>query len=234
MTPPPDTFLQACAAHNIDLPSHHLETLTRFVQHLLEVNAHMNLTAAQEPEEVWMRHVFDSLLLLNTLKHDPGQRALDLGSGGGFPGIPLAIFRPDLQWTLVDSVAKKAKFLAETAALLGLENVRTSSERAEVLGQSPEHREQYQIVTARAVARLRILLEWTVPLLRVKGFLFAMKGARAGDELVESGHAIERLFVRLRKQQEQPGGGTLLLFKKFAPTPARYPRKTGTATLNPL
>jgi 16S rRNA (guanine527-N7)-methyltransferase len=234
MSAPPDSFLQACREQDLSLSPEQIDKLSRFVEHLLVVNLHMNLTAARDAESVWLRHVFDSLLLLNVLKHDPGQRALDLGSGGGFPGIPLAICRPDLEWVLVDSVQKKAKFLEETVALLGLENVKVSSQRAEVLGRDPEYREQFHLVTARAVARLPVLLEWTIPLLRVKGFLLAMKGAKAVEELVESERAIERLFLRLRKQQEQPGGGTLLLFKKFAPTPGRYPRMVGVASSDPL
>lgn len=234
MRSPPDSFLSACAAHDLSLPEDRLDLLTRFVEDLLEVNQRMNLTAVREPEQVWMRHVFDSLLLLPRLKADPDQRALDLGSGGGLPGIPLAILRPDMRWTLVDSVGKKAAFLGAEAARLGLDNVEAASERAEVLGRDPAYRESFHLVTARAVARLPVLLEYTVPLLRKGGHLAAMKGAKAGEELRDSRRAMEVLSVRLREQVEQPGGGTLLWFRKRRPTAATFPRGVGIPGQKPL
>lgn len=181
-----------------------------------------------------MRHIFDSLLLLPDLKADPNQRALDLGSGGGFPGIPLAICRPDMQWTLVDSVAKKARFLNEVAAELDLKNVTALSERAERLAHHPEHRESYHLVTARAVARLPVLLEYCIPFLRVHGYFAAMKGAQAAKEMKESRRAIERLSVKLMRKQDQPGGGQLLWFKKRRPTMDKYPRDVGIPGQKPI
>lgn len=234
MSSVPDSFLAACQEQEIHLSPDQLETLTRFVQDLLDVNQRMNLTAVREAEQVWMRHIFDSLLLLPWLKADPGQRALDLGSGGGLPGIPLAIARPDMRWVLVDSVAKKTAFLREEAERLGLKNVSTSSERAEILGRDPEFREQFHLVTARAVARLPVLLEYTVPLLRKNGHLAAMKGAQAQQELRESARAIELLSVQLRDQREQPGGGHLLWFRKRRATAARFPRGIGIPGQKPL
>lgn len=231
---PPPLFHDACSAQGLKLDPNQLDTLARYLERLLEVNQHLNLTAVRDPDTAWMRHVFDSLTLLNWMNGDPGQQALDLGSGGGLPGIPLAILRPDISWTLVDSVAKKARFLEETAAELGLENVTVRSERAEVLGRLPETREQFHLVTARAVARLPALLELTVPLLRVKGRLFAMKGEKAGEELAESGIAMERLKVRLRHRVPTPEGGTLLLFKKHEATAKKYPRPVGVPGKEPL
>lgn len=181
-----------------------------------------------------MRHIFDSLLLVPELKADPDQRALDLGSGGGFPGIPLAIMRPDMQWTLVDSVAKKVKFLQEVSVEIGLSNVCALSERAEVLAHDPAHREQYHLVTARAVARLPVLLEYCIPFLRVNGFFAAMKGQQAAKELKESRRAIERLSVKLLRSQTQPGGGQLLWFKKRRPTLDKYPRSVGIPGQKPI
>ncbi|MCC5850409.1 MAG: 16S rRNA (guanine(527)-N(7))-methyltransferase RsmG [Verrucomicrobia bacterium] len=234
MHSPPKLFHDACAAQGLKLTPEQLDTLSRYLHRLLEVNQHLNLTAVRDPDTAWMRHIFDSITLLTHMIGDPGQQALDLGSGGGLPGMPLAILRPDVSWTLVDSVAKKARFLEETATTLGLKNVAVRSERAEVLGRLPETREQFHLVTARAVARLPTLLELTVPLLRIKGRLFAMKGEKAGEELAESGIAMERLKVRLRLQEPTPEGGTLLIFKKHEATAKKYPRPVGVPGKEPL
>ncbi len=230
----PDTFLHACELQGISLTPEQLELLSLYLLHLLEVNEHLNLTAVRDADAAWMRHIFDSLFLLPKLKADAGQQALDLGSGGGLPGIPLAICRPDISWVLVDSVAKKARFLEETVAKLGLQNVSVRSERAEVLGHMDGFRENFHIVTARAVARLPTLLELTVPLLRVKGRFYAMKGGQAAVELAESGRAIERLFVRLRTEEATPEGGHLLIFRKYAGSPAKYPRAVGIPGKEPI
>lgn len=230
----PASFLQACEEQGIELTDEHLDRLRRYVARLIEVNQWMNLTAVREEEGVWSRHIFDSLLVLSRLKADAGQKALDLGSGGGFPGLVLAILRPDMEWLLVDSVGKKARFLQETADDLGLKNVLSSSERAEVLGQHPGHRETYSVVTARAVARLNILMELTVPLLRKGGHLLAMKGEKAPEEMREARRAVEILRVNLLFEEVQPGGGTLLDYKKMAATPKTYPRGVGVPGQKPL
>jgi len=230
----PDPFLQACETQGLTLSPAQLELLTTYLDHLLEVNQHLNLTAVRDVESAWMRHIFDSLFLLTKLKADPDQQALDLGSGGGLPGIPLAICRPDMQWVLVDSVAKKARFLEETVAKLGLKNVTVRSERAELLCHMDGFRECFHVVTARAVARLPTLLELTVPLLRVKGRFYAMKGEQAAVELAESDRAIERLHVRLRTRERTPEGGHLLIFRKYAATPGKYPRPVGVPGKEPI
>jgi 16S rRNA (guanine527-N7)-methyltransferase len=232
--PPPAIFFEKCDQLELTVQPDQLARLEAYVSRLLEVNRHMNLTAVRDAEGVWIRHVFDSLALLPHLHGDLDQRALDLGSGGGLPGIPLAILRPDMDWTLVDSVAKKARFLEETAAEIGLSNVRVDTRRAEVLGRDPAFREQFHMVTARAVARLPTLLELTVPLLRLKGRLYAMKGQQASEELKESRRAIERLAVDLRLEEDTPEGGRLLVFKKVRETAKAYPRAVGIPNKEPL
>jgi 16S rRNA (guanine527-N7)-methyltransferase len=234
MNPIPESFLNACMEHGLQVNEQQLKLLNLYVNELLEVNKTMNLSSVRDVEGIWMRHIFDSLLLVPDLKADLDQRALDLGSGGGFPGIPLAIMRPDMQWTLVDSVAKKVRFLDEVVAKIGLSNVVAVSERAEVLAHHPEHRESYNLVTARAVARLPILLEYTIPFLKVHGYFAAMKGEQAAKELKESRRAIERLSVKLMRKQEQPGGGQLLWFKKRRPTMDKYPRGVGIPGQKPI
>jgi 16S rRNA (guanine527-N7)-methyltransferase len=234
MSSPPDCFLDACKEQEIDLTPEILEKLCSFVTLFLEVNQRMNLSAVRDEEGVWIRHVFDSLLLLKHLKADSDQHALDLGSGGGFPGMVLAIARPDMGWTLVDSVGKKARFLQESIEALGLENARSLSDRSEVLGQDPEHRELYTLVTARAVARLNVLLELTIPLLQVGGHLLAMKGEQADVEVKEARRAADILSSRVMRRTEQPGGGILLDYKKSKPTPNIYPRPVGVPGQKPL
>ncbi|MDF3129503.1 16S rRNA (guanine(527)-N(7))-methyltransferase RsmG [Kiritimatiellaeota bacterium B1221] len=230
----PELFIHSCRENQLTLQESSLELLRLYVEKLMEVNQYMNLTAVRDWEGMWMRHIFDSLLLLPDLKADPNQRALDLGSGGGFPGIPLAIARPDMQWTLVDSVSKKVRFLNEVADDLGLKNITALSERAETLAHQPEHRESYNLVTARAVARLPVLLEYTIPFLRVNGYFAAMKGEQAAKELKESRRAIERLSIKLMRKQDQPGGGQLLWFKKRRPTMDKYPRAVGIPGQKPI
>ena len=231
---PPAAFFAACEAHGPVLTPEQLELLRRYLSRLLSVNRQLNLTAVRDADTAWMRHIFDSIQAGACIKRDPGQSALDLGSGGGLPGIPLAILFPEIQWTLVDSVGKKARFLAETASELGLGNVEVLCARAEELGRSPAARGQYHLVTARAVARLPVLLEYAVPLLREKGVFYAMKGEKAMAELAESGRAVERLGVRLLRKTPTAAGGMLLVFKKHAPTPEKYPRPVGVPAKEPL
>lgn len=189
--------------------------MSRYVEMLLEVNRHVNLTAVRDPVEVWPRHVFDSLFALKRIKADRGQRAMDLGSGGGLPGIPLAVCLPDMEWTLVDSVGKKARFLETVARELDLENVRVLNVRAEELARDPAYRGGYHLITARAVARLPALLELAIPLLRVKGRFLAMKGEQAPQELAESMQTCKRLHVLHRETVPTPGGGNLLVLKRM-------------------
>lgn len=231
---PPPAFLEACAAHGLELSAAQLQLLQRYLDRLLAVNQQLNLTAVRDADTAWMRHIFDSIWVGITLKRDPGQQAVDLGSGGGLPGIPLAILFPEIRWTLVDSVGKKVRFLEETAAELGLENVRARCVRAEVLGREAEVRAQVHVVTARAVARLPVLLEYAVPLLRDKGLFYAMKGEKALEELAEAGRAMERLGVRLLRKTPTPEGGVLLVFKKHGPTPGKYPRPVGVPAKEPI
>ena len=234
METPPLSFLDACNEQDIHLPQATLDQLASFVTLFLDVNQRMNLSSVRDEEGVWIRHVFDSLLLLKCLKADPDQHALDLGSGGGFPGMVLAIARPDMGWTLVDSVGKKVRFLNEAIEALGLENARAISDRAEELGQHEDHRERYTIVTARAVARLPVLLELTVPFLQVGGHLLAMKGEQADTEAKEARRAAEILSVNLKRRSEQPGGGILLVYKKTRPTSDKFPRAIGVPGQQPL
>lgn len=172
--------------------------LDAYQSHLLAVNAHMNLTAITDEADIAVKHFIDSLTLLPWLDAaGPGARMLDVGAGAGFPGVPLKIARPGIHLTLLDSLRKRILFLQETMQMLALEDVTCLHARAEEFSKKPEHRAQYDIVTARAVARLPVLAGYALPFLKKGGLFLAMKGPDAAGEIAEAQAVITR------------GGGTL-------------------------
>jgi 16S rRNA (guanine527-N7)-methyltransferase len=203
----------------------------RYLELLLEQNRAFNLTAITDPDEAWSKHIEDSLTLLPELEAVRGS-IVDIGSGGGLPAIPLAIARPDLKFTLVESTAKKARFLAECAKTLQLSNVRVESERAEVLGQGPL-RATFDAATSRACARLPVLLELCLPLLKVGGRKLAIKGEQAAVELAEATRALQLLHGKVVSTRRTETG-TVVRIDKAALTPARYPRRPGEPKRAPL
>ncbi|MEX0626888.1 MAG: 16S rRNA (guanine(527)-N(7))-methyltransferase RsmG, partial [Chloroflexota bacterium] len=158
------------------LPPGFLDAAERFVGLLLAANRRLNLTRVTSPGEVARLHLLDSLAAVPEIDRIAPSEAIDLGSGGGLPALPLAMARPELRWTMVDSVGKKAAILAEFADALNLANVAVIADRAEALGRSAAHRERYGMVTARACAALPVLAELALPLLAIGGSLVAWKG----------------------------------------------------------
>lgn len=207
---------------------------------LLEANQRMNLTRVTEPYEVARLHLLDAVAAVHWLDTSGATGALDLGSGGGVPGIPLALARPEVHWTLVDSVRKKAEVLRAFAEALGLRGMSVLAERAEVLGRSPMHRERYGFVTARAVAALPVLAELALPLVALDGTFVAWKGplAEADEEVTRGKAAAQQLGageLRIWPANEPVlGGHTFVLIGKHRPTPARYPRRPGEPARRPL
>jgi 16S rRNA (guanine527-N7)-methyltransferase len=220
------------------LPSGFADAIERYVALLLAANARQNLTRIVEPAAVARLHLLDALAALPILDAETPRTALDLGSGGGVPGIPLALARPDVAWTLVDSVARKADALHSFAAALGVANVAVVAARAETLGHDRAHRGGYDLVTARACASLPVLAEYALPLLRPGGLLLAWKGT-VGDEELAAGRGAAATLGGSAPEVRQSGldvlgGHRFVLVRKVASTPERYPRRAGEPSRRPL
>ena len=217
----------------LDLEENIQKTLCDFGHAMVKQNEVMNLTGITEDEAVAKLHLLDSLTVLSTAQLS-GKKLIDVGCGAGFPGVPLAIACPDAQITLLDSLGKRMKWLEEVLPTLGVkaECVTARAEEAVV-----RRRESYDFATSRAVARLNILLELTAPYVKVGGAVLAMKGAAAREELAECGAAIKKLGLKLEEIREFPIDGTahaVIVLRKVAPTPAKFPRRFAQIKKSPL
>jgi 16S rRNA (guanine527-N7)-methyltransferase len=228
------------AALRASLPTGFDRAVEAYVDLLLAANRRTNLTRVVEPDAVGRLHLLDALAALPLLDAVAPRAAVDLGSGGGVPGIVLALARASTRWLLVDSATRKAAALESFATALGLSGVTVSAERAEILGRHPEHRERYDLVTARACAALPVLAEYALPLLRPGGTLIAWKGALTDDspELGRGRGAVDALgggTVRV----VDPGMAALgdhrfVVVIKGGPTLDAYPRRPGVPLRRPL
>lgn len=205
---------------------------SRYYELLVEWNKTRNLTAITEPKDVAEKHFFDSLAAAPLLA--PGARCIDVGTGAGFPGIPLLIVRPDLKMTLLDALQKRIEFLEFVLADLGLEATCVHM-RAEDAGRSPLYRAKFDHTLTRAVSALPVLLELTVPLLRVNGSAIAYKGD-ATEEIAAAQNAskILRCQIETVPMEASYGARSLVIARKLTETPAKYPRKAGTPAKQPL
>lgn len=216
-----------------------LDQLEQYYQLLVETNQQMNLTAITEKSEVYIKHFFDSLSLSQIIKIDNGISLIDVGTGAGFPGLPFKIAFPDVEVVLLDSLQKRLRFLQEVIHSCNLGGIRTVHARAEDGARRPELRQQFDVVTARAVARLNVLAEYLLPYVRVGGVCVAMKGPGAEEELAEARIAIERLggeIVEIKKLVLpcDMGERNLIVLEKKKGTPKRYPRKAGIPSKEPI
>lgn len=223
----------------LSLTDEQIGLFQRYVDELIAWNSHTNLTAIIEPQAILIRHFLDSLSLASFLPSDVPCHVIDVGTGAGFPGMVLAILSPNLKVTLLEATGKKIKFLAHVIDQLGLQNAYTLNARAEEAGHISHHRARYDVVLARAVARLPALLEYMLPLAKIGGMCIAMKGASASDELDDSQTALATLggkfqrmaTIRLPTVDE---AHHLIFVEKIAKTPPDYPRKPGIPTRKPL
>ncbi|MDO9547172.1 MAG: 16S rRNA (guanine(527)-N(7))-methyltransferase RsmG [Pelolinea sp.] len=235
-----DNF-QQLVAHNLGITLSNAQTdmFALFEEILLKWNKKYNLTAITNPDEIRIKHFYDSLTCFSMIPVNETIMLIDIGTGAGFPGIPLIIINPLIQLTLVESIAKKADFCQIALNELGFKDTHVVTSRAETIGQEPIHREHYDWAVARAVAPLSVLVEYSLPLVRVGGSVLAQKGIELDTEINEAkkaisllgGNVVSTLPISLPNNM---GKRTLIQIGKKKPTPAIYPRRPGTPKKSPL
>lgn len=229
----------ARALLGIELSAEQQRAFKRLAVELLDWNQRINLTAITDPDEVEIRHFLDSMAVVRALKFEPGCRVIDVGTGAGFPGLPLRIIHPKIALSLLESTGKKTDYLQHVVNTLELSNVKIVNMRAEEAGQDPAHREQYDVALARAVARLPVLAEYLLPLLKVGGKMVALKGESAAQEVSAAQEALRLLGGEMRRLYpvelpEVAETHYLVLIEKVAASPAKYPRRSGIPSRKPL
>ena len=235
-----EEILAARAAEaGIPLTAEQIGQFSVYNEMLLDWNTRMNLTALTAPEDVAVKHIIDSLTAYDAALFDGARTLIDVGTGAGLPGIPLAVYAPHLTVTLLDSLNKRVRFLTEVTAAMGLQNVRCIHARAEEAARTAEHRAAYDIAVSRAVARLTVLLEYTLPFVRVGGTLRALKGRAYAEEQKEARRAAEvlgggRITARPVHLPGLDDVRAILTVTKERQTPAIYPRGGGAPPRRPL
>ena len=237
----PEKFVLELSKHNFELTDKQKQQFKLYFKMLIEVNEHVNLTRITEEDEVYLKHFYDSITHLFTFGavFKDGATLCDVGAGAGFPSIPLKILKPGLKVTIVDSLQKRLNFLKDLISELGLTDVELVHGRAEDVGQNKLYRERFDIVTARAVARMSVLSEYCLPLVKKGGYFVALKGPKAEDELDDGKKALEVLGGKLIKDEEltlpeSEEERTLVLVQKVKSTPKKYPRQAGTPRRKPI
>jgi len=240
--PAPADFIEHARAIGVEFDPGDTERLGLFLAMLLEANAMLNLTGITDPAEAWTKHILDAMTLVPVLAELLNNRTgeqdylsvIDVGSGGGVPGVPLAVVMPSIRMTLLEATGKKADFLNTVIERLNLSNARVVCDRAERVGQDHKvHREAYDVAMARALGRLNVAAELIVPLVRQGGHALAVKGAKAAEELAEAHDVIGLLGARHAQTIDTPTGKIVVL-EKASRTPRLYPRKNGEPKRLPL
>ncbi|XJZ27326.1 16S rRNA (guanine(527)-N(7))-methyltransferase RsmG [Bacillota bacterium Lsc_1132] len=234
-----DQFTTMLEEKGISLNSRQLEQFEIYYETLVEWNEKMNLTAITDKEEVYLKHFYDSVTAAFYFDFSKPIRLCDVGAGAGFPSIPLKIVFPHIEVSIVDSLNKRITFLNHLAKVLKLEKVHFIHDRAEALGVHSQHRETYDVVTARAVARMSVLSELCLPLVKVGGYFLALKAAQANEELAIGQKAISLLGGKLKDSFTftlplEESERTIFIIQKEKQTPKKYPRKPGTPGKMPL
>lgn len=235
----PELFYQTLAEQGFVLSDQQKTQFERYFELLVDWNEKINLTAITEKNEVYLKHFYDSLApVLQGYIANKSLRLLDIGAGAGFPSLPMKILCPELDVTIIDSLNKRINFLNLLADELGLDGVHFYHGRAEDFGQDKAFRAQFDIVTARAVARMQVLSELTIPFLKVGGQLIALKAAAADQELADAKNALAQLFakVSLNQNYQLPNGDgrNITIVDKKKETPNKYPRRAGLPNKKPL
>lgn len=234
-----EQFIQLLAEKGINLSPLQIQQYEQYYEMLVEWNQKMNLTAITDKEEVYLKHFFDSITASFYFNFDQDLHICDVGAGAGFPSIPIKIAYPNIHVTIVDSLNKRITFLENLAKYLQLDQVRFIHDRAETFAQLKDHRESYDVVTARAVAKMSVLSELCLPLVKVGGTFIAMKGLSGKEELDSSKKAISLLGGELKESYSfvlpfEESERNIFLIEKKKQTPKKYPRKPGTPNRNPI
>lgn len=221
----------------LELTDNQIKNFYDFMNLLIEKNKVMNLTGITEPKEVILKHFIDSLTILKYI--DKNSTVIDVGTGAGFPGLPLKIADESLEMTLLDSLNKRINFLNEVIENTQLENIDTIHGRAEDFGKDIKYREKYDVVTSRAVASLNILLEYMLPFVKIGGKCICMKGSNCDDEIENAKNAVKVLGGKIEKIEKfnlpnSDNNRTILIIKKVKKTDRQYPRNAGIPTKKPL
>lgn len=235
----PETFYNLLAEQNLPLSDQQKEQFERYFELLVEWNERINLTAITDKEEVYLKHFYDSIApILQGLIPNETIKLLDIGAGAGFPSLPMKILYPQLEVTIIDSLNKRINFLQLLAQELDLDDVHFYHGRAEDFAQDKSFRAHYDFVTARAVARMQVLSELTIPYLKVGGKLLALKASNAPEELLEAKNALNLLFSKVEDNLSYtlPNGDPryITIVEKKKETPNKYPRKAGMPNKRPL
>ena len=234
-----EELTKAAAEYGISLSDTQMEQYNRYFELLVEWNEKINLTAITEPKEVAIKHMIDSITAYDENLFKDGTTVIDVGTGAGFPGLPLKIFCPEIKLTLMDSLNKRIKFLQTVVEELGLKDVECVHARAEEGARNKKYRESFDIAVSRAVARLPILCEYCLPFVKKGGHFIALKGMQYHDEAEEAAKAIKvmggsKTEIRPVKLPELDDKRAVITITKTMPTPKAYPRKAGTPTKNPI
>jgi 16S rRNA (guanine527-N7)-methyltransferase len=236
----PEFVPQQLEAIGVVVTDDQLQQLASYLHIMLQTNKQFNLTAIKEPDEAWKRHIVDSLTLVPGLIEWPAHTTLiDVGTGGGLPGIPIAIVLPHLKVTLLETTGKKAKFCQQVSETIGLKNIVVINNRAETLGQNKLYREKFDIAVSRAVGPMRVLLEYMLPLVKVGGWMYALKGPALEQELEDAGDALAMLgageIVAVEAYPENFDNHSVVVgVEKADHTPKEYPRLPGMPKQQPL
>lgn len=222
---------------NLELNDEKVKKFYNYMELLLQWNEKVNLTAITEPNDIILKHFIDSLTIERYI--DKNVNIIDIGTGAGFPGIPISIARTDINITLMDSLNKRIKFLDEVIKENKLNNAKTIHARAEELARDKDYREKFDIATSRAVASLNVLLEYMLPFVKVGGYCICMKGSNIEDEILNSKRALNALNGVIEKIEEfelpnSDMSRNIIIVKKVGKTLSKYPRKAGTPTKDPL